>query len=124
MSLILFATLLASAQQDAPVTESAACLRVTRAAEQARPQLPAMIDEVTRLDDIQVDCAAKTYVMLKSVIADYRYIHDGWEARTRQELQDIVCKSSLRGIERLGWRFTETLRFPGGETFTLVVKCP
>ncbi|MDB5675856.1 MAG: hypothetical protein JWM65_2838 [Sphingomonas bacterium] len=120
---MLIALLLAAAPPEAPVSEEAACQRVTRAAAETNPRLPAMLDPVTRLDEIQSDCAAKTYVMFKTIIRGLNDINPGWQERQQQELDGLVCETSLRGLERIGWRFIEKLTFQSGEKFSFTVKC-
>lgn len=121
---VMFAMLMLAAAQDAPaVTEAAACARVTAAAEETRPHLPMMVDPLTRLDEIHKDCVAKTYIMVKSALGDMRYLRAGWRERQQAALNAVVCESSLRAVERLGWRFIQRTRFPGGEEVELVVRC-
>lgn len=105
-------------------TDSQACSALGKIAKDMQPELPVMVDKITRVDGVAVLCSLRTNVINKTLLVDASKLREGWLTRKQAQWNDINCKNSaFRPLIDRGWRFTQNMTFISGERFILDAKC-
>jgi hypothetical protein len=105
-------------------TDAKACVNLNKVVDALQPELPKMVDAVTRTDGISVLCAARTYTTNKTLLVNASTMRDGWQGRKQAQFDQITCENEIFGpLARSGWRFVMNFTFLSGERFSFVAKC-
>lgn len=106
------------------MTDEEACSTLGKIAKDTQPELPMMVDKITRMEGVAVFCSLRTFAVNKTILIDVGEFRDGWEGRKQAQWNEINCKNSaFRPLIDRGWRFTQNMTFLSGERFTLDAKC-
>jgi len=101
-----------------------ACETLNKVVASMQPELPKMVDAITRTDGISVICAARTYTTNKTLLADISAMREGWQGRKQAQLDQMTCADEYFGpLARRGWRIVVNFTFLSGERVTMVAKC-
>jgi hypothetical protein len=121
--------------QSAPAAPSAAtdfermsdeqfCSLMKGSAERLTPDLPIMLDKVTRLEGLSAVCGYRTISWNKSSLTDQASLAEGWDERRLKQFNESVCSNPLFApMVRRGWRFVEYVTFPDGKRVTFDATC-
>jgi hypothetical protein len=101
-----------------------ACRDLQAIANATMPELPKMVDTITRLDGIVTFCAVRTVNFAKFVNIDVKAFREGWLERKQAQWNDAFCKDAAYvALVQDGWRINQTLTFLSGERYVMTVAC-
>lgn len=88
------------------------------------PDLPRMVDSVTRVDGMSVFCGLRTVATNKYLLVSMSAMQEGWQARKQEQWNRIICDNAAFGVmARRGWRFAHNMTFQSGERITQEARC-
>lgn len=106
------------------MSDAERCTAARRVAIAASHPVPRMIDAVTRLDAVSVNCGRKTVATDHRVMADRWQMAAEWRARGQAQWNRTICgNDALRALAGRGWRFSRTVTFRSGGRVTQHAAC-
>jgi hypothetical protein len=101
------------------------CHDMREATRRTMSELPMMVDTITRMDGMAVNCALRVVGSNRFIMANMSDFREGWRERKQAQFSDLVCHNEeFVVMARRGWRFTEVWTFQSGERFVLDASCP
>jgi hypothetical protein len=107
-ALLLLAAAQATGNGPSAEFDTQVCAAMRKYEDDYRSQLPEMVDEVTRLDAMTVDCHARLLTWHRTLMGDPANLRTGWQGRHQIQWNRDVCESeTFRTAVRQGWRFVD-----------------
>lgn len=78
-------------------TDAEFCSIMRQVAASVAPDLPRMVDAVTRVDGVSVFCGLRTYATNKFIMMDMSTMREGWRARKQEQWNQIICTNAAFG---------------------------
>ena len=94
------------------------------AVESLRATYPRQVDAVTRIQNVSLDCPARTMEWTGSISLKPAQMPGGWMAERQSAWNATTCKGAVLQAARLGWHFRQTYRFEDGSLSSIDAACP
>lgn len=87
------------------------------------PRLPQMVDEVTELFQVSVNCETETITYKRRVLVDPDGLANGWHDRKQRQHTQLHCnRTGLASVS--GWRAMDIIYGPSHEYLVTLVTTP
>ena len=104
--------------------DAESCQKLGQIADNIQPELPKMVDKITRVDGVSVICSLKTFSYNKFLNVELKKFREGWLARKQGQWDQVNCENeAFKPLIDRGWRFVQNFTFLSGERFAIVAKC-
>lgn len=124
---MLFLSLLLSLQQEGGTQagyDATVCQTLQTYEARQRATMPRMVDDVTRMDRIEIDCPGRAMTMHKTLTGDPANLVDDWRNLRQARWNELTCGlESLRGMIANGWRIVERTSFSDGRVIVYEARC-
>jgi len=94
------------------------------AADALRATYPRQVDAATRIENVSIDCPARTMEWTGVIRVKPAEMPGGWMAERQDSWNATTCKGAALQAARLGWHFRQTYRFNDGTLSSIDAACP
>ncbi len=85
---------------------------------------PTVVDEITKLTGIDLNCEAKTLEINHIISVGQSALETGWEGRKQSQWNDIYCDSDIwQEAVTGGWQILDVIHFADKTQYSVAAIC-
>jgi len=104
-------------------SNDAFCSTVTAYSIKVNKDVPMMLDRLTRLEGVKVDCAAKIFEFKKFMSIEMAKLRTGWQQLQQDQWNRNYCRGTNLGAVKFGWIIRHTMKFADGKVHRMDANC-